>query len=394
MSLVIGALVAANLSLYFAVISMTRFWRVSPWMTFLCMLLCCSACAFSCLLQKRRLLRFLPALLPFACLLLVRHTAEYACLVPALAYTQFVLLTGRFHISYWSYRLHYLWSSCVAILLLIIGLVARSSMRLAFPLMLLALLLGCFTLRQLRYGTQTTISQKALELGALLAVPGAAALLASLVGYGRTAAGWLLERVFYPLFWLLQKALEGFIAIFGKLEPPPEPLMPATEEPFVMPEEVLVPQETELVPNDPVPPDLSWLGRLLLILAVTALAAFLVWRICRYLRRRRPADREADDLLFTPEKGVAAPAMELPSNRRRVRRTYAKYLKLLQNRGYIRRSRDTSLDVLDATPDLAEPAAAEELRWVYLRARYSSKSISAQDVQEARRCLRLLRGQP
>ena len=90
----------------------------------------------------------------------------------------------------------------------------------------------------------------------------------------------------------------------------------------------------------------------------------------------------------------SSPRRKLPSNRRRVRRTYAKYLKLLQNRGYIRRSRDTSQDVLDATPDLAEPASAEELRRVYLRARYSSKSISAQDVQEARRCLRLLRGQP
>ena len=132
----------------------------------------------------------------------------------------------------------------------------------------------------------------------------------------------------------------------------------------------------------------------LLILILTALTLLLVYGIYRYLRRRRPAGEDAEDLAFMPEEGIGATAVELPSNRRRVRRIYAKYLKLLQNRGYIRRSRDTSKDVLDATPDLAEPAAAEELRRVYLRARYSSGSISARDVQEARRCLRLLRGQP
>ena len=394
MSLVIGTLVAANLSLYFAVLGMTRYWRVSPWVTLAVVFLCSAACALSSLLQKRRFARFLPALVPFACLLLVHRQAEYGCLIPALAYTQFILLTGRFQVSYWSYRLHYLWSSCVAILLLIIGLVARSSMVLAIPMTLLALVLGCFTLRQLRYGTGTTLSQKALELGALLAVPGAAALLAFFVRYGRLAAALLLERVFFPLFWLLQKLLEGFIALFGKIEPPPEPLMPADEEPFVMPEEVLVPQESEAIPMGSAPPDLNWLGRLLLILILTALTLLLVYGIYRYLRRRRPAGEDAEDLAFMPEEGIGATAVELPSNRRRVRRIYAKYLKLLQNRGYIRRSRDTSKDVLDATPDLAEPAAAEELRRVYLRARYSSGSISARDVQEARRCLRLLRGQP
>ena len=392
MSLVIAALTMANLCLYFAVLCLTPYWPLNLWLTLGIILTLSASCGLACLARKKTALRLACCVLPLLALLFARTTVQLLWIAPAVVYAELMILSSHFSVSYWSYRLHYLWSSCVMLALLVVGLVAETPMSRSFPLALSALILGCFTLRQLRFGAETPLTQKALELASLAVVPAAVGLIAGLVGYGRIAMRWLLEWVFYPIFWLVQKGVEALIALFGQVQAPPEPLEPVTEEPFVMPEEIIIPEEHEVLPTQPiVRRDLRWLVRLALILAAATLVTYLIWRFYRYLKDHAGEESKEEPRITSQAEQPLPRSGEALSNRRRLRRIYGRYLRLLQKRGFVRRGHDTSQEILERSQDLAPEASAEALRALYIQARYSAGPVSSQQVQEARRLLRQLR---
>ena len=343
--------------------------------------------------RKNPALRFLFVLLPPLALLLTKSTTQLLLLLPAVIYPTAALISARFTVSYLDYRNHFLWSSGVLILLIL-----TSQLHKPTPLPALfgtmSLVLSVFTLRQLRFGAQTDWKQKSLELLSLSALPAGAWLLLSLISRWREAGGWLAERVFYPLAWLFQQIIAFFDNLLSSHSEEAQELLEetGTTEPYTFVSETYrpggLPQEAQPKIEEKLPYVLIPLGVALLILLT-------VWLV-RRLRENRAEDvlDEQTDQHTERDFGEArAPSeAERRGNRRRIRRIYEKYLKLLQNRSFRRQPQDSSEDILEKTRGLYAEEPAQALRELYILARYHPDApITDAQVREAKRLLRKLR---
>ena len=191
MTLLLFALVAANLSLCLAFVSAFDIFPQMLRAAWAALLLGPTAVALGSLaVRKNPALRFLFVLLPPLALLLTKSTTQLLLLLPAVIYPAAVLISARFTVSYLDYRNHFLWSSGVLILLIF-----TSQLHKPTPLPALfgtmSLVLSVFTLRQLRFGAQTGWKQKGLELLSLSALPAGSWLLISLIsGWREAGDGW------------------------------------------------------------------------------------------------------------------------------------------------------------------------------------------------------------
>ena len=343
--------------------------------------------------RKNPALRFLFVLLPPLALLLTKSTTQLLLLLPAVIYPAAVLISARFTVSYLEYRNHFLWSSGVLILLIF-----TSQLHKPTPLPALfgtmSLVLSVFTLRQLRFGAQTGWKQKGLELLSLSALPVGSWLLISLISGWREAGGWLVERVFYPLAWLYQRIIAFIDDLLAPHKEAAQELLEetGTEETATLATELFqpggLPAESEAHIDEKVPYVLIPLGIALLIL-------FTVWLI-RRLRENRAEDvlDEQTDRFTERDFGSA----RLPSeaerrgNRRKIRRIYEKYLKLLQHRRFYHEPQDSSEDILEKTRGIFAEEPAKALRELYILARYDPEAlITDAQVREAKRLLKRLR---
>ena len=343
--------------------------------------------------RKNPALRFLFVLLPPLALLLTKSTTQLLLLLPAVIYPTAALISARFTVSYLDYRNHFLWSSGVLILLIL-----TSQLHKPTPLPALfgtmSLVLSVFTLRQLRFGAQTDWKQKSLELLSLSALPAGAWLLLSLISRWREAGGWLAERVFYPLAWLFQQIIAFFDNLLSSHREEAQELLEetGTTEPYTFVSETYrpggLPAESEAHIDEKVPYVLIPLGVALLILLT-------VWLV-RRLRENRAEDVLDEQTDQHTERdfgeGRAPSEAERRGNRRKIRRIYEKYLKLLQNRSFRRQPQDSSEDILEKTRGLYAEEPAQALRELYILARYHPDApITDAQVREAKRLLRKLR---
>ena len=394
MTLLLFALVAANLSLCLAFASAFDIFPQMLRAAWAALLLGPTAVALGSLAaRKDPALRFLFVLLPPLALLLTKSTTQLLLLLPAVIYPTAALISARFTVSYLDYRNHFLWSSGVLILLIL-----TSQLHKPTPLPALfgtmSLVLSVFTLRQLRFGAQTDWKQKSLELLSLSALPAGAWLLLSLISRWREAGGWLAERVFYPLAWLFQQIIAFFDNLLSSHSEEAQELLEetGTTEPYTFVSETYrpggLPQEAQPKIEEKLPYVLIPLGVALLILLT-------VWLV-RRLRENRAEDvlDEQTDQHTERDFGEArAPSeAERRGNRRRIRRIYEKYLKLLQNRSFRRQPQDSSEDILEKTRGLYAEEPAQALRELYILARYHPDApITDAQVREAKRLLRKLR---
>ena len=394
MTLLLFALVAANLSLCLAFVSAFDIFPQMLRAAWAALLLGPTAVALGSLAaRKNPALRFLFVLLPPLALLLTKSTTQLLLLLPAVIYPAAVLISARFTVSYLDYRNHFLWSSGVLILLIF-----TSQLHKPTPLPALfgtmSLVLSVFTLRQLRFGAQTGWKQKGLELLSLSALPAGSWLLISLISGWREAGGWLVERVFYPLAWLFQRIIAFIDDLLAPHKEAAQELLEetGTEETATLATELFqpgtLPAESEAHIDEKVPYVLIPLGIALLIL-------FTVWLI-RRLRENRAEDvlDEQTDRFTERDFGSARPPSEAErrGNRRKIRRIYEKYLKLLQHRRFYREPQDSSEDILEKTRCIFAEEPAKALRELYILARYDPEAlITDAQVREAKRLLKRLR---
>ena len=343
--------------------------------------------------RKNPALRFLFVLLPPLALLLTKDTTQLLLLLPAVIYPVAVLISARFTISYLDYRNHFLWSSGVLILLIFTSQLHKPTV---LPALFgtISLVLSVFTLRQLRTGTRTGWKQRSLELLSLSALPAGLWFLVTLISKWREAGGWLAERVFYPLAWLFQKIIAFFDNLMSAHREEALEILEetGTTETATLSTEVFqpgsLPTQSEAHIDEKVPALLIPLGIALLILAT-------VWLI-RRLRNTRSEEVLDEQAAYSTERdsGNAGglSAAERRSNRRKIRRIYEKYLKLLQQRSFRRLPQDSSEEILEKTRGLYAEEPAQALRQLYILARYHPDApVTDAQVREAKRLLRQLR---
>ena len=123
---------------------------------------------------------------------------------------------------------------------------------------------------------------------------------------------------------------------------------------------------------------------LLAICAAVVLYFFFRWMMSRGRRSARQAEVREERDAVTGEARKKAPREWPGTPVQRVRAQYRRFLKLYERAGGTVEIGDTSLDVeLDAKKYRFAPAAAEELRQVYIRARYGGKA-DREDAARAR----------
>jgi hypothetical protein len=159
-------------------------------------------------------------------------------------------------------------------------------------------------------------------------------------------------------------------------------------------QEVLGPQEGLLFgpqQSSPVQKELDpatiWavlIGIILLILGIILLRSFL--------KNRADADiTEKIARVAPPPKKKKTPPL---SNRNRVRQLYRDFLRAENGRGLKLRCSDTTTDVQRRLHPNTNAASAEDLRQIYLQARYDDRAnISRSQVEQARQAFRGTRTQ-
>ena len=139
-------------------------------------------------------------------------------------------------------------------------------------------------------------------------------------------------------------------------------------------------------------PDFNWtlLAHVLIALAAVALVIFVLSRWV-YVKPERGGDIE-----YIPEKRERKRKKQRRRSSRavnRVRDAYRSYLILLSSRGGIRLSgSETSLQVQERSARLPGRELSEEIRQIYLRARYAGKA-TAEDAQRIETRVKQLREQ-
>lgn len=197
----------------------------------------------------------------------------------------------------------------------------------------------------------------------------------------------LLYWIFSPLIWLARRFIH-----------PVEPKESAVEE--LLPSPTETPESPTPPPFDPVEegslvlhlPDFNWtlLAHVLIALAAVALVIFVLSRWV-YVKPERGGDIE-----YIPEKRERKRKKQRRRSSRavnRVRDAYRSYLILLSSRGGIRLSgSETSLQVQERSAQLPGRELSEEIRQIYLRARYAGKA-TAEDAQRIETRVKQLREQ-
>ena len=396
MTFAIFTLTASSLCLYFAFATGFDAFASMRAAALAAVVLGSLACACGSAAAKRDpRLRFLFVLLPPLSLLLTHSGIQALIIAPAVLYPTAILLSARFAVSHSNLRNHILASGLFLLFFLLIQYLIENDVVPALIFGTVSLILGFFTLRQVRFGVKTAPKQKALELLSLSAVPAATALLLALIANVSTIINWLGKQVFYPV----AKMVVGAVELVFLLVPPPEGFFDETETATETVSSTGETQAATMSPAKPVPPGGDHIDQVTLAILMLIFAAVLVCLAIWIYRRLRETRTEKELDAWTQPKtendGNNVRVQEKPerySNRRRVRRSYEQYLELLRQRRFNRRPQDNSEDILEKTRKLTPEEPAEALRRLYIRARYDPESeLTGAEVREARRLLKELR---
>ena len=371
-------------------------------------LICGIAAGCGCFFSQKNwtFLRILSAVLPFISLVWAKSTGETLVFAIPAAYTALVILRNRLVLEYYGYRRFFIYSLFVlggTYTLLNVWIFLTQITNDVAPILspgeilrygLVHLLCGIVLQRQLRLGVGYKAEGNRRQLVVLLSTGGAIA-----VGFLaaepllRKGAGALLKTVvtvlmtpFILLFELFAKFLEA-IKDWGGEEKSWENFQDHMQE-VLGPQEGLLfgPQQSSPVQKE-LDPATIWavlIGIILLILGIILLRSFL--------KNRADADiTEKIARVAPPPKKKKAPPL---SNRNRVRQLYRDFLRAENGRGLKLRCSDTTTDVQRRLHPNTNAASAEDLRQIYLQARYDDRAnISRSQVEQARQAFRGTRTQ-
>ena len=186
----------------------------------------------------------------------------------------------------------------------------------------------------------------------------------------------LMYWIFYPVIWFFEKVFskeneEDLQKLFQLLHVDTPTSTPApTEE---------VPTEGSIVV--PKLPEIDWPLLFSVLLAIAA----IVFAVVLFKRLMNARSESGPEIAYVPEKKAQKRTKRRPRSTRavnRVRDAYRTYLVMLRVRREIPlKKSDTSLQVQERAAELPGQEPAEELRQIYLEARYAEKAT----VKDARR---------
>lgn len=356
-------------------------------------LLCAAGAAVGPWLEKRKL-KYAALILPLASLLLADSVMEYLILLPAIAYTGLLVHRGAYDMEYYTAREQFLrvgaglavFAGIVFPLGYFEGMFGQYWDNYDFPTMLFYGLLFVFTqvflLRQLRLGVDSRPEDRLrndLEMVVVLAlILGATAGIVALEELLRESITDVLVAIvsvaaFVPM--VILEIIQFFLGGDGQAYL--DTMEQLQTEP-TFPGDMSVPDLEGVVQGPAGEEGFPWLAAVLVLLALCALA----WYLLRTLSRGSGI-RASGSAMETLEPEKPGTRERWISNRSKVRRIYRSYLKFVRRRGLRLQKDHTSQDVLRQAKGPADHGA--QLRRIYVKARYDLLSpVTDQDVEVAK----------
>lgn len=343
-------------------------------------------------LRDRGARRCLAALIPPLALLAGLSSQNLIfCALPA-GYTVLLILSGRLFVNHTDYAKCFRVSAVAALLLCVFASTRGGRGWLSACYLALYFLFGVFFLHRLRLGYGVSRKNLARDFALIAAVPAVALAIGGMLYGGLTPLAWVLGMIARGAALLLRVVSDAMgMLMRGFGEPSQTQPTEATTLPSTWPTEGGQEQPSPSEWSDFPIPDMVW--SIVLYAAIAAAAVLAVYWIAKHLRK--PVDPRARRT-WVEENGTVTQIPESPqqiqSNRRKIRGIYGRYLALLRSRGYRRLSQDTSLDVLESTRGLSSDEACEELRKLYILARYrTGEKVTSVHVQRAKLLLKQIR---
>jgi MFS family permease len=343
--------------------------------------------------------RRLCALLPWGCLLLGENGLQMILLSVPAAYSALVILCNKLELEYYTYRRFFLRSLkllVVAYFLVNAWIFCILAIKETSPAMnagvllrygLVHLLCGVVLQRQLRLGVGAYQEGGKRQMAMMLAVTATIIVgflvsepllrqgLGSLVGMVLTAVAAPFVLVVQLVGWLIdrmpKKSKEGLEWIIERLE------------------EVRQGGVDRLEPNGqkpmPEPLNLDYVAVALIVGLLLVVAVVILFK--SFQKRRQQAEpAENVSRVRMPPKKKKPSAL---TNRGKVRQLYRDFLRTEKNLGMKLRSSDTSADVQARIHKDTDGPSADDLRGVYLAARYDDRQgVSRSQVERAKRALK------
>lgn len=385
--------VMSIVSLYFALIVLLPLGIPVPWLL-LAVFLCGLSCGLAERTSEKGLLRYVWLLL-LPLMLIPGGMAQRLALLLPIIYAGAMICTDFLYADKWR-------SAPVFKLTLIpyflgMGIATALSKTAGWKVLLFGMLYFVFrvlALRLMRMGRGVRLKGTVRDFGVILTLPAAAAILAAVVYGGKELLKWLGIVLVQFVGWAMNLLVRGtmtvsnvMIALRKTPEKRPEHTIPETFHEATME----AAQESSGVYE-------ALQNILIVILALAAIAAVLL--LIRSLVRRvhMPASGKLPESWDEATESITAEKQAAPeriaSNRREIRRIYARYLRLIQERGFSRRKADTSREVLESSEDFALPWESKALREIYIRARYDSGTpVTTEDVKAAKALLQSIQAE-
>lgn len=345
-------------------------------------------------------LRRLCALLPFACLLLTDTAGQTLILALPAVYTAAVILRGKLDLEYSEFRYYFIRSLIVlgvayAVVNIWIFLTSITSESVFQPnasvvlrYSLVHLFCGIVLQRQLRLGVGNRAEGGRRQLATLLGTAGA-------ITVGFLAAEPLLRRsigsvlrflvslILMPLVYLVEVVVR-WIASLKSTEADKEAFEEFTDywQNEVLGGDLLGgrPQQPSTQPE--FDPTVLWT---VLAVILALVAGLLLLRSFRKSRAFGDGGEQLEQLVKAPKR-KKAPGL---TPRARVRQLYRDFLRTEKSYGMKLQSCHTSADVLENIHTQTDRPSAQQLREVYLIARYDDRqTLSRSQVEQAKRALR------
>lgn len=348
-----------------------------------------------------KVLRWLCAVLPLSCLLLADGTGQLVILAVPTAYTVFVILRGELELEYYNYRRFFLRTLTLiggAYVLVNVWAFLSQITSDAPPILnadvmlrygIVHLLCGVVLQRQLRLGVGYRAEGGRRQMAMMLGTAGTIVLgFIAAEPLLRKGAGTLLKSVLSllltPFAFLLDLAGRLF-AMLTRSESDKQEYEEFVEylQGVLMDVEQLTgkPQKepSAAITIDPADVWTVLAGILLLIAALLLLRSF-------HKRRADSDTSQQISRLVTAPKKKKEPVL---SNRNRVRQMYRDFLRAEKDLGMKLKICDTSEDVLRRIHRDTDQPSAEQLRAVYLMARYDDRQgVSRNQAETAKRALK------
>jgi len=204
--------------------------------------------------------------------------------------------------------------------------------------------------------------------------------------------GKIIEILLMPFAYLLAGLVSLGSGVTKLLRTGAEIMM---EESSVVEETVEQGQQTVVEQSVSQATDATWLDQLMEVLPVILLIlvlAYVVYKICCFCKDRYSYREEDAEVTETYEKvgrkGFGRIKL-FKSNREKVCKEYAKYMRSVRVQGYRIGKASTSSDICEEAKKRLnhEEMADERIRELYMKAKYSDETVTDEDVREMRQLI-------